>query len=357
MQGVELFRSCQCKPEYDKTCTGTLKGTTLTPDLYIGMSADYCEITSSSEDSVTSTKTYKKCQCPDNFITCPEGTAAPDSPANGQFCVEVSASGSVTTKYIQEACLCVPLSPENEGYVAANLQDTNATKRDGANISASRLSASNQAALKQIFLQNCKHQNNGLVKSDGCGNLFYKCLIDPNTYMYYKDNCPEPYKLQGTSKTDTGWNGSLTLYPICDCNPNWYTQTKCNERASTEYKCQLSGDAHQDVKNRMICANINGATSNTLKLYGNSCVNNSGETVYEYCECNMNIFTYWQTGVSPRTSCIDGGSDDKINQTVWVCYFDSEASKNAACPQCKKRCSYGGVSSSKYHVSRSFESI
>lgn len=228
LQGVEYFRSCQCKPEYNKTCTGSFNGTTLTPDLYVGLSADYCEISSSSEGTVTSTKTYKKCQCPDNFITCPDGTKAPDAPADNEFCVDVSASGTVTTKYLDGTCQCVPVAP-GDGYTAANLQDPSATNRNGATISASKLSASNQAALKQIFLQYCKHQNNGLVKSDGCGNLFFKCAINPETYSYTADNCEAPKTLQGTPSTQTGWNGSLTLYPTCDCDASVYKYTSDSE--------------------------------------------------------------------------------------------------------------------------------
>ncbi len=355
LQGVEYFRSCQCKPEYNKTCSGTYEGKTLTYDLYVGLSADYCEIADSSEGSLTTVRTYKKCQCPDNFITCPEGTEAPAAPADGEVCVDVSASGVVTTKYLEGTCQCVPVSPGDD-YTAANLQDTNAINRDGATIAANKLSASNQAALKQIFLQYCKHQNNGLVKSDGCGNLYYKCLIDPDTYMYTKENCEKPKTLQGQPETKSGWNGSVTMYNTCDCPSDWYSQETCNARAATVgNKCQISGEKNKSGS-YVVCANIYNGSQQALKLYGESCVKNDGTVVQQYCECNLDVFTYKYTGISPNKSCIDDGVDDKVNHRVWVCYFDSVTTKNIVCPSCRT-CSWNNVTSSRYQVSRSWEDV
>lgn len=369
LQGVEYYRTCECKPEYNKTCTGVLNGKNLTPDLYVGLSSDYCEITTSStEGEVTTAKTYKKCSCPDNFVTCPSGTIAPDSPNEGEYCVEVASNGTITEKYKDGTCLCVPLNP-GDGYIAANLQDPAGQNRDGATISASSLSASNQAALKQIFLQNCKHEKNGTVKGDGCGNLYYKCLLDPNSYPYNSDNCLAPKTLQGSKVSGNGWNGFVEMREKCDCPSEWYSQERCTALSKQNTgKCIVSGQSFQSG-GTIACDDVhNGYESGygkpdpsipALKIYGDSCTKDDGTVVKKYCECNMDIFDYYYTGVSPNCLCIDPRPDgqscqtDKINAHVYVCYFGNVTAKNVVCPNCKA-CGYANVSSWRYQVSKSY---
>ena len=61
-----------------------------------------------------------------------------------------------------------------------------------------------------------------------------------------------------------------------------------------------------------------------------------GTEVRKYCECNMDVFTYKKTGVYPYASCIDGGSDERINQKVYVCYFDNDTAKKCSLSELSK---------------------
>lgn len=130
-----------------------------------------------------------------------------------------------------------------------------------------------------------------------------------------------------------------------------------------------SGRGYSSGSNSIPCDNVhNGynddygkpdASTPALKIYGDSCTKEDGTLVRKYCECNMDIFTYYYTGAVPRQLCIDPGPDgynttntERINYHVYVCYFSSTAAKDVVCPNCKA-CSWANVSYGN-HVSKSF---
>lgn len=300
MQGIEQYRTCTCKPGYDKTCNE--EG--LTPDLYIGLSSDYCQISATAEDGSSATVTkYKQCLCPTNFGSCPTGTQAPDiaSLAAGQYCIEVAANGSKSTKYAPEVCACVATDP-GTGWEDSGLIDTAAqtsydaggnVTNDGTNqLTKDKLTASNQDVLKRLFIEKCRHEKNGLVKGNGCGKLYYMCLIDPEVYPYSKENCTAPKTLQGNPSTKSGWDGSVTLYEKCDCDPNKYKYSSDDEcinyytasggTSSSNHKlfCTAANSSSTPYSTRVTCGAV------MFKIDNNSgCTFNDGTTKYSACTC------------------------------------------------------------------------
>lgn len=299
-QGIPQYRSCTCKPEYNKTCSGD----DLTPDLYVGLSSDYCEISAVDDDgSVTTSKKYKQCQCPTNFGTCPSGTQAPDiaSLSAGQYCIEVAANGSKTTKFVPEVCACVATAPGAE-WNDSGLVDTAAEttyNSDGAvvnngavQLNKSKLNTSNQDALKRRFLEECGHEKNGLVKGNGCGKLYYKCLIDPADFPYSDDNCAAPKTLQGASSTKSGWDGSVTLREKCDCDTSKYKYSNDDEcinyysaaggASSSNHKlfCTAANYSSTPYSARVTCGSVMFKIDST-----SGCTFNDGTTKYSACTC------------------------------------------------------------------------
>ena len=336
------------------------------------MNDDYCEIsTVDGTGSPITAKTYKQCICRNDFSECSQGTEALpiDQLTPGvDYCKEISANGNATIKYAPGVCMCNASQQQNilanDGYIETDLFDTRAqtTYKSNGEVSTDgteelkkdKLSPSNQNALERLFLQECGYQKNGSVKGDGCGRLYYKCKLNPSEYPYYGGNCEAP-KVVTTSSTSGGWDGTFTMYKSCDCPDNWYSQDECDQRAATvSYKCLISGQAYKGG-GYIKCSDVGGGGQQALKIYGDSCIKEDGTEVKKYCECNRDVFTYKKTGVYPYASCIDGGPDDRINQVVYVCYFDDNTAKNVVCPSCQG-CSWNNVNLNKYHVSRSFDS-
>ncbi len=335
---TKMFSGCSCKSNYKYSCNskdddGTSNEYT---NNYVDLN-DYCKTKKIQTDGETTTSInyvrYRQCKCPDNYKVCADGKEG-----SGDYCLEVSETGVATKKYLDENCVCVPKTIDST-YIAS----VYTAKSDDELATISKNSAFQEEVKKA-----CGDSNNlADVITDGCGKVYFKCLIDTSTYAYSEESCKAmtpsgsaSWVGSDSSGVKTNYYGSaFQMYKTCGCSGSGYRFTSCSdEMVKTDGRCINTGKGKGVTK-----VSCDTHASNALIPSGGYCQDSSGTKYYQYCACNSAVYTY-KSGTSSKNNCFNGGDDNKLNSEVHACQAQE---KHGECPDCKT-CSEEGSASAKW---------
>ena len=339
-----LYSECECQSSYKYSCNasdddGQGLNDEYTSYSYYVTSSNYCErYVSSGEGEAASSvlqRRFEECLCNSSFVSACDGENE-QPPADGAFCLQVDKNGK--TQKLYQACQCRPV--DMSGWTSSGIIiSATAGEQTFDQSKFNAMDSGNQESLKNILNSACEYYKNAELKLDGCGQIYYKCL---SSYGYYKDtsagnitNCnandsTSQWVPQGNSKSVAGTLGNITMYEICDCDPDKYTKDdSCSEVGNFSrtggYKpaCWIFGhdkgsdkdDIHEKYRDDYTCnkisenySNISGKTPGNTSLVPaltnskkNACKTRSGELLYnnDDCDCNLALFSspedcrYW----------------------------------------------------------------
>ncbi len=319
LTSTQRYMGCSCKSDYKYQCyddSEKIPGSSenYTSSKYESNDSDYCEtaeMTSqevSGEDGSTSTewvigettRKYQKCECLGNYITQSECQAKANQydwttteDQMTDYCLEVSNSGTITKKYNESYCGCVPNKTQDEyeddGYWLSSVNDPTA-------------SSATRTIFEQEVKAKCNDERNFEYVKDGCGKVWAKCLKKD---WYTNESCatrstkeaPDSVvKWVGTGSSESLKNtfGTyVTLYESCGC-PSSNTVVDCDKYSvvtqDTNLFCTNSpwyGSYYNGKNKKEGCAvQSDKGTQLIVKLDENTmCITPDGEKKYQRCKC------------------------------------------------------------------------
>lgn len=316
-----MYSECLCDSSYKFSCSkedDDNKGIDdYTSQYYSNLNSDYCErpVSGSDGEGVTTglQRRYPECKCNSSFNR--ECTGTNESVlADAEYCLNVDSSGR--TKKLYQTCGCKPndMGTFKDTGINIGTQEGNPTSFGEAEFK--KLSQTNQDNLKNILNSACVYYKNANLKLDGCGEIWYDCVV--SNAPYYDDdgetNChaadsSSVWIVQDKVKEVPGSLGSVTMYKTCDCDASKYNAAnqwcpkmaaKTRDGSGMCYKTGHDGRESSWNKTDVTCTQI----CHKALVSESTCRKANGEIVYAEesgkCFCNRNFFnkseSQWHNG-------------------------------------------------------------